>query len=93
VSPGDHLHLDVHVVNDLRTAVEPAVVDVVATWAGGRRRWRFGGGVGPDECVRVGTLDLEIPETLGGLTIDLSLTADGVSTTNHYATAVTVTPD
>lgn len=93
VTPGEHLELDVHVVNDLRTAVEPAVVDVVARWAGGSRRWRFGGGVPADDCVRVGTLALDVPATLGALTFDLSLTADGVSTTNHYASAVTVVPD
>lgn len=92
VSPGDHLRLDVHVVNDLRTAVEPAVVDVVARWAGGSRRWRFGGGVGADDCVRVGTLDMDVPETLGALNLELSLAADGVSATNRYSSAVTVVP-
>lgn len=88
VSPGERLRLDVHVVNDRRTAVEPAIVDVVARWESGSRRWRFGGGAGADDCVRVGQLDLTVPETLGALTIDLTLTADGVDTTNHYATAV-----
>jgi beta-mannosidase len=93
VSPGDRLRLDVHVVNDLRAAVEPAAVDVVARWAGGSRRWRFGGGVPADDCVRVGTLELEVPDTLGGLTIDLTLTAAGVTATNHYRSVVTVVPD
>lgn len=93
VSPGEHLELDVHVVNDLRTPVEPAIVDVVARWAGGSRRWRFGGGVPADECVRVGTLALDVPRTLGALSFDLTLTAEGVATTNHYSSAVTVVPD
>jgi beta-mannosidase len=93
VSPGQHLELDVHVVNDLRTAVERAVVDIVARWAGGSRRWRFGGRVPADDCERVGTLELDVPETLGALRFDLTLTADGVSTTNHYASAVTVPND
>ena len=90
VSPGERLRLGVHVVNDRRTAVEPAVVDIEATWAGGRRRWRFGGGVGPDDVARVGTLDLDVPDTLGALRIDLTLSADEVATTNHYASAVTI---
>ena len=67
--------LDVHAVNDLRHAVDPAVVDVVARWAGGERRWRFGGAVGADECVKVGTIEFDVPDTLGVLTFDLTLTA------------------
>ena len=91
VGAGDLLRMDVHVVNDRREAVEPAVVDVTATWAGGSRHWRFGGGVGADDCVRVGTLELDVPDASGTLTIDLRLTADGIDETNHYATAITRT--
>ncbi len=93
VAVGEHLELDVHAVSDLRHAVEPAVVDVVARWAGGERRWRFGGDIPADDCVKVGTLDFEVPETLGALTFDLSLTAGDVRAVNHYACAVTVLPD
>ena len=90
VAPGDDLRLDVHAVNDLRVDVDPAVVDVVASWAGGERRWRFGGAVPADECVKVGTIALSIPDTLGALTIDLTLTAGDIKARNHYSTAVTV---
>jgi beta-mannosidase len=90
VTPGDDLQLDVHAVNDLRTAVDPAVVDVVARWAGGERSWRFGGAVPPDDCVKVGTVVLSVPETLGALVFDLTLTAGPVRATNRYSTAVTV---
>lgn len=93
VTPGDRLELDVHVVNDLRRAVDPAVVEITASWASGTRRWRFGGACGPDECVKVGTLELTVPETLGALTFDLALTADDVHVTNHYASVVTVAPE
>jgi beta-mannosidase len=93
VSPGEHLRLDVHVVNDLRDPVDPAVVDVEARWPSGSRRWRFGGSVGADECVRVGTIELDVPDTLGALTFDLTLTAGEISATNHYASAVTVVPE
>ena len=90
VAAGDDLRLDVHAVNDLRVDVDPAVVDVVASWAGGERRWRFGGVIPADECVKVGTIALSIPDTLGALTIDLTLTAGAIKARNHYSTAVTV---
>jgi beta-mannosidase len=90
VLPGDDLRLDVHVVNDSRADVDPAVVDIVASWGGGERRWRFGGMVPADECVKVGTISLSIPDTLGALTIELTLTAGDIRATNRYSTAVTV---
>jgi beta-mannosidase len=90
VSPGDDVSLDVHVVNDLRTAVDPAVIDVEARWAGGRRRWRFGGDVAADSCAKVGTVRLSVPDTLGTLTFHFTLTAGPVTSTNSYRTVVTV---
>ena len=92
VTPGERLELDVHAVNDLRLPVDPAVVEVRASWAGGEQRWRFGGAVGPDECVKVGTVRFEVPDTLGALAFDITLTAGDVRSTNHYASVVTVTP-
>ncbi len=90
VAPGDDLRLDVHAVNDLRVDVDPAVVEVVASWAGGERRWRFGGVIPADDCVKVGTISLSIPDTLGALTFDLTLTSGDIKARNHYSTAVTV---
>jgi beta-mannosidase len=92
VVPGEVVHLDLHVVNDMRRPVESGTVDVVATWPGGERRWRFGGDAGVDDVVKVGTIDLEVPDTLGALTIDLTLAADDVRATNHYAAAITAVP-
>jgi beta-mannosidase len=92
VTVGETVALDVHVVNDRRDPVDPAVVDVVVRWAGGDERWRFGGAVGSDECVKVGMIEFEVPDTLGALTIDLELTAGEIHATNHYATVVTVAP-
>jgi len=92
VSPGEHVRLDVHVVSDLREEIEQAVVDVVARWPGGRRRWRFGGGVGADDVAYVGTIDLVVPDTLGALSFDLRLDAGDIVATNHYSTAVTTPP-
>jgi beta-mannosidase len=93
VSPGQLLELGVHVVNDLRVAVDPAVVDVHARWGGGERRWRFGGGVPADDCVRVGVLELEVPDTLGAMTFNLTLTAGDITARNYYSTAITVVPE
>ncbi len=92
VTPGDEIELDVHVVNDLRTPVDPAVVDIEASWASGKRRWRFGGDVPADECVKVGRIELTVPQTLGGLTFDLTLTAGDLVVHNHYASVVTMLP-
>ena len=91
VEPGDPLRMDVHVVNDLRRPVDPAVIDITASWAGGSRRWRFGGGVGSDDCTWVGTIEMDVPDALGTLSFDLRLTADGLDATNHYSTAITRT--
>jgi beta-mannosidase len=90
VTPGDDLSLDVHVVNDLRTPVDPAVIDVEATWAGGRRRWRFGGDVAADACTKVGTLHISVPDTLGTLQFHFTLTAGPVTSVNDYRCIVTV---
>ena len=80
-------------VSDLRVPIDGAVVDVTASWSGGSSRWRFGGGVDADSVTRVGTIALDVPDTLGILRFNLVLTADGLLQTNHYSTAVTVIPD
>lgn len=93
VTVGDTLDLAVHVVNDLRTPLDGAVVAATASWAGGEQQWRFGGDIPADECIRAGRIRLEIPETLGALTIDLRLDSESVTATNRYVTGVTVAPD
>ena len=92
VNPGDRLELDVHLVSDLRTDLDFAVVDAVATWAGGSQRWRFGGPVPADEVVKVGTIDLVVPDTLGELAIELEMSAAPHHSSNRYTTAVTLPP-
>ncbi len=93
VEPGERLRLDVHLVNDLRHEVGPAVVDVVARWAGGEQQWSFGGDIPPDDCVRAGRIDLEVPRTLGVLAFDLTLTAGSITATNHYSSAIVAHPE
>lgn len=94
VAPGDPLDLDVHLISDLRVPIDFAVVDAVATWASveqssGEQRWRFGGSVAADDVVKVGRIRLDVPDTTGLLTIDLTITAGEITGTNHYATTVT----
>jgi len=90
VNPGDRLRLDVHLVSDLRTSIDFAVVDATATWAGGEQRWRFGGPIPADDVVKVGAIDLVVPDTLGELAIELAMTAEPHRAANRYTTAVTI---
>jgi beta-mannosidase len=93
VSPGEKVAIDVHVVNDLRVALEHAVVEATLTWAAGSRSWRFGGDAGADDVVKVATLRYDVPETLGRLDLDLRLTSDNAKADNRYHSVVTVVPD
>ena len=89
VAPGDQLDLDVHLISDLRVPIDFAVVDAVATWSvgeqssgqqsAGEQRWRFGGSVAADDVVMVGRIRLDVPDTAGLLTIDLTMTAGEIS--------------
>ncbi|WP_426574088.1 glycoside hydrolase family 2 protein [Aquihabitans sp. McL0605] len=75
---GETLALDVHVVSDLRRPVEQLEVTARLAWEGGEQRWRFGGAVAADTCVRVGTLQVEVPDEPGPVTLHLELTGQGV---------------
>ena len=72
--PGDELALDVHVVNDLRSAVVDATVAVTCTWRGGKRQWKFRGDVDADAVALVGRLELTVPDAPGDLLLGLALT-------------------
>jgi beta-mannosidase len=92
VTPGTPLALDVHVVNDRREAMIGAVVAAELTWPGGSHAWRWEGDVPADECARVGTVQAVVPEALGPLTLDLSLTHERASATNRYESRITASP-
>jgi beta-mannosidase len=93
VAPGDTLALDVHVVSDLRVAVENVRATATAAWPGGSHTWRWRGDIDADTCERIDTLRIVVPEIdddVGGrLTLDLALElppgalADGEPVTNH----------
>jgi beta-mannosidase len=92
ITPGDRLALDIHLISDLHAPIDFAVVDATACWAGGEQRWRFGGPVPADDVVKVGRIDLVVPDTLGELSLELEMTAEPHHSTNRYTTAVTLTP-
>ena len=64
------------------------MVDAVAAWDGGEQRWRFGGPVPADDVVKVGRLRLDVPDALGTLTLELTVTSGDVTATNRYATTI-----
>ena len=70
---GDTLSIDVHVVSDLRIPMQDVEVRARLHWTGGERRWRFGGDVDADTCLRIGTLQIVVPDQPGPLTLDLEL--------------------
>jgi beta-mannosidase len=88
VRPAQALALDVHVVNDLRTPLEAAVVQAVATWPGGRHGWRWQGDVGPDDVARVGTLQLVVPDIEGALDLVLRLAHPAATSDNAYRSVI-----
>jgi len=71
---GDRLEIEVHVVNDLRVALVGATVAVTATSPAGRQRWMFRGDADADSCVRVGRVELDVPDGPGELLLGLALT-------------------
>jgi beta-mannosidase len=73
VAPRDSLALDVHVVSDLRVAIEEARVTARLEWPDGCHEWRWSGDVPADACVRVGTIQAVVPEADGPLRLDLGL--------------------
>ncbi len=66
-------------------------MQATAVWAGGRREWTFGGPTEADDVVKVGTVEMTVPDTLGELAIELVATdGDRVIAGNRYTTAVVV---
>ncbi len=55
---------------------------------GGHRAWHWGGEVTSDSCVRIGTVEAEVPGLPGNLVLDLTLTAGDVTATNRYQTVI-----
>ncbi len=94
LAPGDAIALDVHVVSDLRTALDDSVVTARLSWPGagqrGEHEWRFGGDVPADDCLRIGTLQFVVPDVRGELRLDLTFEHADLAVTNRYASLVGV---
>jgi beta-mannosidase len=89
VAAGDPLALDVHVVSDRRYPIDDAQVTASLSWPDGGHTWRWGGEIGADTCVRVGTIQAMVPDlgpdATGVLALDLELQLpDGEAVTNRY---------
>jgi beta-mannosidase len=91
VTPGDALALDVHVVSDLRVAIEGAVVTATLRWPGGSLSRSWEGDVPPDAVVRVGTLSVVVPDAPGALEIDLELAGGLHQASNRDCATITRT--
>ncbi|HEY9556587.1 MAG TPA: hypothetical protein VIR58_07625, partial [Acidimicrobiales bacterium] len=91
VGPGDAHALDVHVVSDLRHDIAAAEVTARLAWSGGERTWRWSGDIPADSCVRVGTVQLVVPEAEGDLTLELACRPDPSvdAITNLYTARLT----
>jgi beta-mannosidase len=88
VTAGEAVALDVHVVSDLRTALEGGVVTARLTWAGGGHEWRWQGDVPPDSCVRAGTLQFQAPDVASELCLDLAYECGVTTAANRYTSRV-----
>src|SRR5262249_6335288 len=86
--PGEALALDIHVISDLRTAVEAATISAVLRWRAGEQGWRWTGDVPADSCVRVGTIQVVVPDAPGDFVLDLDLVAGDTAASNRYESVI-----
>jgi hypothetical protein len=61
------------------------------SWPGGSHRWRWGGDVPPDSCVRVGTIQFVVADQPGELWLDLVVEHGDEVATNRYVSTITRT--
>jgi beta-mannosidase len=89
VAPGVIVDLAVHVVSDLRRALDDAEVHARATWSSGTREWSFAGDIAADTCVRVGRIALPVPPSPGPLRFDFEVRhAEIESAVTTYETTI-----
>ncbi len=89
VRPGERLSLAIHAVSDLHRPVRGAQVRATVTWPGGDETWAWQGDLPADDCIRIGAIDLEVPEATGALTVDVELVGEGLDrVANRYDTVI-----
>ncbi len=76
VHPGDRLDLDLHAINDTSISYRDIIVDAHLSYGTERRHvWSWQGDLPSDSCVRVGTIDIDVPDIDEPLVLDLELHA------------------
>jgi hypothetical protein len=85
---GDRLELAVHVVNDLRRALQAVRCTATVSHPTGSEQWQWTGDVGADGCVRVGEVSVQVPDTPGPLAVDLVLEHTELVVTNRYESTI-----
>jgi beta-mannosidase len=89
VHPGDRLVLDVHAVNDTR--ISHGEVAITAHLSHGTERhhtWTWQGDLPADDCVRIGSVTIDVPDIDDALILDVELTGPGLHVANRYGTWV-----
>jgi beta-mannosidase len=91
LTPGDALAVDVHVVSDLRRAIDGADVLAELRWPGGSASWRWQGDIPADACQRVGTVPIVVPDAPGAVVLELACRYDGApgAIGNVYESTIT----
>jgi beta-mannosidase len=88
VHPGEPVSARIHVVSDLREALDAIRIVARWTWDGGEATQGFAGTVEADSCVLVGTTTVDAPESDGPLCLTLELHLDGEVTRREDRTVV-----
>lgn len=88
LTPGEEVHLGVHVVSDERTEHPAATVRATLQGPLGERRWAWTGDIAADACTRVGELSWIAPSVTGEVRLDLELTIGERRVTNRYRALV-----
>lgn len=88
VTAGDALALDVHVVSDLRVALDGVTCRATLSWEGGAHEWAWSGDIAADCCARIGTVQFVVPDAPGELTLDLVLDHGEAVVTNRTSTRI-----
>ncbi len=88
IEGGTRLRVAVHAVSDRHDSLADTEVSAVVEAGGERREWKWEGDILPDECTRVGEVEMVAPYAPGPITLDLTLQCGDVVATNRYTTFV-----
>ena len=92
-TPGTHLSLAVHAINDRQITLDEARITATARLNDWHHRVSWAGTLPADCCEKVGQLDFQVPGEHGPLTIDLELESADLTVSNRYQTVVIPTAE